>query len=66
MVGSVAPGALLASPLLFTTLAGPTLFLQVAVEPVIVAAATFCGCLCGGLLGGLFVRSCAVKLESGA
>ena len=56
MVGSVAPGALLAGPLLFTTLAGPTLFLQVASEPVLVAVATFCGCLCGAVVGGLFVR----------
>ena len=61
IVGIAAPGALLAGPLLFTTLAGPTLFLQVAAEPVLVAAATFCGCLCGALLGGLFVRSFAVK-----
>jgi hypothetical protein len=53
-VGAAAPGGLLA--LLLTTLVGPILFLQVASNPILVAAATFCGFLCGAMMGAWLVR----------
>ena len=59
LVGGVAPGALLAGSPLFAILAGPMLLLQVASEPFLVTAATFCGFYCGAMVGGLFAREAA-------
>lgn len=51
LIGGVVPGPPWVGPILFTILAGPTLFLQVASMPVLVVAATVCGCLCGATVG---------------